>query len=362
MKFALQALLLCALGSHLHAQGRFTSPVVHPDRTVTFNLHAPQAHNVTLMGLPGERPAMTKGENGVWSVTIGPLEPSIYSYNYSIDGASVTDPRNPSVKVWRTLSSMVEVPGDPPRPYERQPVPHGTVHIHAYDGKALQQTRGLYVYTPPGYRNPASRPYPVLFLLHGSGDTESAWTAVGRAHLIADNLLAGKKIKPMIIVMPYGHGQLPGAGDERNSSTSAFEQDLFTDVIPFVEENYHVARDPNQRGIVGLSMGGGQSLTVGLAHPETFRWIGAFSAAAPDRDLETRFPALQKDPATANKNLKLLWIGCGKQDFLFERNQKFTGWLSETGIEHTFRITEGGHAWPIWRNYLAEFLPLIFVE
>jgi enterochelin esterase family protein len=338
---------------------QFLSPEVSADRKVTFRLWAPNAKEVRVSGMEGQPPAaMTKGDNGVWSVTVGPLEPEIYSYAYEVDGAPVTDPRNPDVKVWLQLSSSVLVPGTPPRLHEVQAVPHGAVVMHTYESKALRQTRQLYVYTPPGY-GARSKPLPVVYLKHGFGDGPSAWTAVGQAHVIADNLIAQGRMVPMIIVMPWGHTISPRLVKNRSEfegNDEGVERELLQDVIPFVEATYRAARTPDKRAIAGLSMGGGQAIKTGLAHPDTFEWIGAFSSAIPD-DLEARFPGLQ---ARTSKHLKHLWVGVGKKDFLLDANQKFHGWLQSKDIPHAWLLSEGGHEWPVWRLYLATYLPLIF--
>ena len=354
------ALLLRAVPAVAQQPPQFLTPEVSADRTVTFRLWAPNAKAVRVTSIEGQPPAdLTKNEQGVWSATVGPLEPDIYSYMYEVDGAPVIDPRNPDVKVWLTLNSMVLVPGTPPRLHEVQDVPHGAVVMHTYRSKSLAQTRQLYVYTPPGY-SATSKPLPVVYLKHGFGDGPSAWTAVGQAHVIADNLIAQHKIEPMLIVMPWGHVISPRVARSRadmEHNDEGVERELLDDIIPFVESSYRAAKTADQRAIVGLSMGGGQSLTTGLSHLDTFHWIGGFSSAPPEGDLEKTFPNLTADAA---KKLGLLWVGVGKKDFLLERNEKFNAWLTDHQIKHTWVLSEGGHEWPVWRKYLAEFLPLIF--
>jgi len=335
------------------------SPDVHDDGRVTFRMRAPEAKSVGVkvqfaQGLQ----AMTKGESGVWSVTLGPAEPDIYSYSFTVDGLQVVDPANSWLKVWlRTAQNLVEVPGNKPMFFSEQQVPHGTVHRHRYLSKSLGVTRGLYVYTPPSYETNRAAKYPVLYLFHGFGDDESAWTVVGRANVIVDNLLAQNKARPLIIVMPYGH--TPSTPPEMRSigRYEAFEKDLTADVIGYVEKNYRVSAKQKDRAIAGLSMGGGQSLTVGLGNLDTFGWVGAFSSAVPrDEKLEE----LLDRPESINEKLNLLWIGCGRKDFLFEANQKFFERLKADGIEHVAHITDGAHDWRIWRRYLNEFVPLLF--
>ncbi|KPK45339.1 MAG: hypothetical protein AMJ65_00005, partial [Phycisphaerae bacterium SG8_4] len=272
----------------------------------------------------------------------------------------VVDPANSWLKVWlRTAQNLVEVPGERPMYFQEQQVPHGTVHRHRYHSKSLGVTRGLYVYTPPGYETNGRARYPVLYLFHGFGDDESAWTVVGRANVIVDNLLAQNKARPLIIVMPYGH--TPSAPPETRSigRYEAFEKDIVQDVIGFVEKSYRADAGRKNRAVAGLSMGGGQSLTVGLGNLETFGWVGAFSSAIPRGE---RFEELLTEPKSISDRLNLLWIGCGRKDFLFEANQKFLERLKADGIEHVAHITDGAHEWRIWRRYLNEFVPLLFKE
>jgi enterochelin esterase family protein len=308
-----------------------------------------------------------KDHTGVWSATVGPLEPDIYSYTYEVNGATVTDPRNPDVKVWLQSNSMVTVPGAPARTWEVQDVPHGVVHHHTYQSRALGQSRELYVYTPPGY-SPASRSLPVIYLKHGFGDGPSAWTDVGRAHVIADNLIAQKKAVPAIIVTPYGHVRSPRfarAPSAMTGNDEGVERELVEDVIPMIEATYRASKRPADRAIIGLSMGGGQALATGLARLDRFQWIAAFSSATPTPRqgttlailLKERFPALATE---SPRKLKLLWIGCGKEDFLVKRNEAFVAALKEAGIAHTWRLTEGAHDWTVWRRYLEEVMPLLF--
>ena len=335
------------------------SPEVHSDGRVTFRLNAPNAKRVgvNIQFAQGLR-LMTRSKTGVWSVTLGPAEPEIYEYNFVVDGLQIVDPANSWLKVWlRNSKNILEIPGKEPMFFQEQQVAHGTVHIHKYQSKSLGVTRGLYVYTPPGYETSQNVQYPVLYLLHGMGDTEDAWTVVGRANVIVDNLLAKNKARPLVIVMPYGH--TPSAPPDMRSigNYGAFEKDLIEDVIPYVQNCYRVSKDQKDRAIVGLSMGGGQSLTVGLGNPELFRWVGAFSSAVPRGQKLDNLLAKAK---AGNEKLNLLWIGCGRKDFLFQTNQKLIERLKSDNIKHVAHITDGGHEWRLWRRYLNEIVPLLF--
>jgi enterochelin esterase family protein len=281
-----------------------------------------------------------------------------------VDGAAALDPRNRHLKKWLNSQSMFDVRGNPPLPHDVQKVPHGTLHRHTYYSSAVGQSRGVYVYTPPEYSAGSLWRYPVVYLMHGYGDDESAWTEVGRAHVIADNLLAQGKIKPMIIVMPYGH-PVPIPVNQRFEDYSGrnmelLQKDYFEDLIPFIREHYQVRSGPEDHAIVGLSMGGGQSLGIGLTHLDAFGWIGGFSSAAPQGELDKTFASLTENVKKTNQRIRLLWVGCGRDDFLIKRNEAFVLWLETKGIKHTWRLTDGGHSWPVWRHYLSEFLPLLF--
>jgi enterochelin esterase-like enzyme len=380
--FAVLSLVILSLGS----QSVFSqppggtpiiSPEVLPDRTVTFRLLAPNAENVQVGGEFATRPlSMTKDEKGIWSVTTPPLEPNTYGYNFIMDGLTMPDPSNTHVRVgalW--FATQVDVPGDKPAFFAAQDVPHGTMHGHWYYSKALKTVRHVNVYTPPGYNPSADKPYPVLYLLHGMGDDEGFWTQVGYANFIMDNLLATGKAKPALIAMPFGHSSRavrrepraggPPAGTESRGGplfgVEVLENDLIENVIPLVEKEYRAGNDANHRAIAGLSMGGYQALSIGLANPDKFAYVGAFSSALLNQDLEDEFKSLLDNPEKANKHIRLLWIGCGADDRLLSGNQKFHDLLTAKGIRHEWVTTPGyGHVWTLWRVYLRDLLPKLF--
>jgi enterochelin esterase family protein len=335
------------------------SPQVHKDRRVTFRLRAPEAKQVGVnvqfkQGLQ----LMTRNSDGLWSITLGPAEPEIYEYSFVVDGLDVVDPANSWLKFWiNTAKNLVEMPGDRPMFFQQQQVPRGTVHLHKYHSKSLGVTRGLYIYTPPGYETSQNSKYPVLYLLHGMGDTEDTWTEVGRANVIVDNLLAKNKTGPLVIVMPYGHTPKTPPDMRSIGNYGAFEKDLIEDVIPYVQSRYRVSTETEHRAIAGLSMGGGQSLTIGLGNLELFGWIGAFSSAVPRGQ---KLDSLLAKPETLNEKLELLWIGCGNKDFLFQQNQNLFKRLKADKIKYVAHITDGAHEWRLWRRYLNEFVPLLF--
>lgn len=339
----------------------FRSPEV-TDTSVTLRYYAPGAHEVALVGLRRPAPVpMTKDKDGVWSVTFGDLAPDLYSYYFSVDGATALDPRNRHFKRWLGCESAVEFTGGTKPAWSLQPVPHGTLHRHLITSAVAGGEYPFQVYTPPGYDPHAPQAYPVVVLLHGYGDDETAWVESGRAQFIADNLLAAGRMQPAVIVMPYGHPRpIPRAErkDYFAENTAAMERLVTGELLPFVERNYHVGTTPAERAIVGLSMGGGHALAIGLGHPGLFRWVGAFSAAVPTVDPLVFFPSAAR--ADDPQRPSLLWVAIGRDDFLLQPNEAFRSWLTRHDVKFTYTLSDGGHEWTNWRDYLAEFLPLLF--
>jgi enterochelin esterase-like enzyme len=344
------------------------SPEVREDHRVTFRFRAPNAREVavSLEGAGKDAP-MQKDDQGTWSVTTEPLTPDFYGYAFVADGVHLIDPSNYLLKPNILFTeSEVHVPGPPSFPWEVHDVPHGEVHHHFYKSGAVGDQRDFYVYTPPGYDPRGKREYPVLYLLHGFSDDASGWTAVGRAHVILDNLIEQGKAKPMLVVMPLGYGAPEilhlGFGafrheELRDRNFAKFKEALLTEVIPQVESAYLVKKDRNSRAIAGLSMGGAESLLTGLTSLDKFAWIGAFSSGGVPEDFDKSFPGLD---AKANSQLRLLWIACGTEDRLIEINRKFRGWLESKGVHHTDVETPGMHTWMVWRRNLAAFTSLLF--
>jgi enterochelin esterase-like enzyme len=352
------------------------SPEVHPDGTVTLRFRAPEATQVQLVGeiLQGKGPlAMTKGEDGVWNATVGPLPPEIWIYNFRVQGIDIPDPSNPAIKPVPpgfTMSSFVEVPGDKPAFYDSRTVPHGEIRMILYESKPMGVTRWLWIYTPPDYDKSGAK-YPVLYLLHGNGEAQNGWVMNGRANIILDNLIADKKAQPMVVVMPQGHalqganvGPLIRLTGETDMFSKRFPQDLLQEVIPLVERTYRVSRDADHRAIAGLSMGGGQALSIGLARTDLFHYVLGYSGAVggPFMNAETEFGDALSKPEVLNSRLRLLWIACGKQDFLYQANRQFADMLKSKGLKFLFRETEGSHVWSVWRIYLNETAPMLFTD
>lgn len=336
------------------------SPQVDKEGKVTFRLRAPDAKEVKLAAEWGANPeAMAKNDEGIWSVTLGPLQPEIYGYAFVVDGVRMPDPGNPLVKPMRSpTTSILDIPGKPPLIHDFRDVPHGSVTAHWYKSTALGIWRRVHVYTPPEY-GVGKQSYPTLYLFHGSGDNDATWTELGRANAILDNLIADKKARPMVIVMPDGHplaGQITGSVGAKmiQRNLEAFAQDVLEEVIPFVEKEYRIIRKREGRAIAGLSMGGGQSLHLGLNHPDLFTYVGGFSSyvAEPQTVHFTAFESSFKP--------QLIWIGCGKDDRLVENAKELSENLKKNGVNHQLVITEGNHSWPVWRKYLAGFAPMLF--
>jgi len=343
------------------------SPEVRSDNRVTFRFRAPNAKEV-LLALEGAKPvAMQKDEEGVWSVTTDPLEPDFYGYTFEADGVHLIDPSNPLMKPnLLDPESEVHVPGPASLPWELNNVPHGIIHHRFYRSTIVGDDRDYFVYTPPNYHPDGKETYPTLYLLHGYSDDASAWTAVGRAQVILDNLIALGQAEPMIVVMPLGYGapEIVSHDDRpfddltlRRKNYQRFREALINEVLPQVEASYRVVKDRKSRAIAGLSMGGTESLLTGLNTLDDFAWIGAFSSGGLPDDFPAAFPGLDSN---ATMQLRLLWISCGTDDHLIKANRKLGDWLKSKGIEHKYTETPGAHTWMVWRRNLAAFAPLLF--
>ncbi|MFC1781008.1 alpha/beta hydrolase-fold protein [Planctomycetota bacterium] len=357
-----------------------TSPEVAEDGSITFRYSAANAEQVTVSGeLDGRSYPMTKDESGVWSVTVGPLPPDIYTYSFNVDGVTSLDPRNANTKYGYGgfgAVSIVQVPGDGPQFYDVKPVPHGVVRIHPYESKSLGVNRTAWIYTPPGYEEGEN--YPVLYLIHGGGDIESGWTLIGRANNILDNLIAENLAEPMVVVMPLGHtiqsfwtgpaksavtaggGGFGGrGGGGAPQEVGAFGKDLLEDLMPLVEKEYKVSTEADDRAIGGLSMGGGLTMNVGFNRSDLFRYIVIMSSGGQNADVS--YPDFFNNADATNEQLKLLWIAVGKDDGLAAGGSKaLDELLTSKGINHTYRVTEGRHEWTVWRYHLNEFAQLLF--
>ena len=368
------------------------SPVVNADNSVTFNVAAPEAQKVEIVGdfLPIEKvkteqgkserqgpQALKKNEKGVWSFTSAPLQPELYMYNILVDGVKVTDPLNVyAIRDVSSTFSIFMVKGGVDGLYQVQNVPHGTVSKTWYKSPTANMTRRLTIYTPAGYEQSKEK-YPVLYLLHGMGGDENAWSELGRATQIMDNLIASGKAKPMIVVMPNGNISQEAAPGETSEGLKVPSMQLpktmdgnfeaaFQDVVNFVEQSYRVKADKAHRAIAGLSMGGFHSLYISINNPSSFDYIGLFSAAIKPRQKEVSSP-IYKDPESKVDNLfkhspKFLWIGIGNTDFLYKENADLRHYLDSKHYPYTYLETDGGHIWRNWRIYLTTFAQKLFKE
>jgi enterochelin esterase family protein len=362
----------------------FVSPEVTPDRKITFRIYAPNAQSVKLAGtdMPGMLQAgpMTKNDKGIWALTFGPVDPGAYRYKFAVDGATVMDDNNPSVSESNDTSwSLVYVPGA--AFMDTQEVPHGAVEAVTYYSKTLQKFRRLHVYLPPGYETSAQK-YPIFYLLHGAGDSDDSWTSAGRAGFILDNLIAAKKAKPMVVVMPAGHtkrqpfGGAPPAGTRTIDFNDDFVREFGNDIMPMAEARYRVQTDRAHRAIAGLSMGGAHTLYIGISNLDKFAYLGVFSsgllgtfpirlpgsaseAPAPDQTWENENRA-QLQNASLKKGLKLFWFSTGSDDFLVDNTRATVELFKKYGFAPVFQESTGAHTWINWRNYLNEFAPQLF--
>ncbi len=352
------------------------SPEVGEERKVTFRVYAPQAKAVRVNSSdfpklsPADSATMKKAENGVWEATVGPLPAGAYRYHFVVDGLAVIDPvHGETSQSNRNTWSLVTVPGTSD---DTAKVPHGAVAQVTYQSTTLNRPRRMHVYTPPGYEKSEGN-YPVFYLLHGASDSDNSWSTVGQAGLILDKLIASGKAKPMIVVMPNGHTapfSFGGRGSNFDQQMSDFGKEFATDIRPYVEKTYRVKTDRQSRAIAGLSMGGAQTLNIAFDKLEDYGYVGVYSSGVfgiaggfnnqpPNKKWEESQQATL-DNKQLKAGLKLVWFGCGKEDFLFKTNNTTVDMLKSHGFEVTNHVTEGGHTWMVWRDYLGVFVPKLF--
>ena len=373
------------------APAKLKSPETFPDHTIIFRLTAPKANTVTLNGswLGATDLPMTKDDNGVWSIIVGPLPPQMYGYWFLVDGVRVIDPSNSETeRDGMRYNSMLMVSGPQSALWDFKDVPHGTLDQVWYPSPTLGiDERRMYVYLPPDYlKNPAKK-YPVLYLLHGGGGDEDAWTVMGRATVIMDNLIASGKAVPMIVVMPngnprqyvsqgFGLGPTPSLTQVnaplpnpqgQNPQTQcgprpapayegSYPESIVKDIIPFVEKTYRVIPDKEHRAIAGLSMGGGQTIVTTNHNPDTFSYIGAFSPAG--ATVEDAFaPGLD---AIKKDGVKFYWTGAGDRDICRQSTLNLEEQLKARGIPTSYKEIPGIHYWFLWRDFLGDYASLLF--
>ena len=370
-------------GASAQAQRRTTpndglkSTEVAADRKVTFRIYAPKAGEVSVSGDFGQGGKLEKDDKGIWSITVGPLVPDFYSYTFNVDGVRTVDPKNPTIKQGiSSLDSMFLVPGEEAEFEATRDVPHGDVHAVWYRSGTLEMPRRMHVYTPPGYEGGEER-YPVLYLLHGAGDEDSGWSTIGRAGFILDNLIAAKKARPMLVVMP--NGSLPPPANlvrptpgtpptpevraAMEAAQGRFTDELLKEVVPHVEKTYRVKAGTEDRALAGLSMGGGQTLRVLTSNPDRFAYVAIWSAGlfgGNAAQWEERNEAFLAAADKVNGPVKRLEISVGDQDFALAGSKALAGVLEKRGVKHDVHISGGGHTWINWRHYLNELAPKLF--
>jgi enterochelin esterase-like enzyme len=389
-------------------RGGASSPAISSDNKVTFRLSAPKAASVTVRGDFGDAAQMTKDEQGVWSVTVGPLQPEVYSYTFDVDGVTVLDPSNFQLSRDTTRNqNLLIVPGEGSDLYIVKDVPHGSVSQVWYDSPSLKMKRRMVVYTPPGYET-SSEKYPVLYVLHGGGGDEEQWLRMARVPQIFDNLIAAGKAKPMIVVMPNGNANQAAATEAAPASTgprrggagtpdargaagamgaagnrgaaggatggysedtlSVIAEDYVKSVGAFIDKYYRVRPGPENRAITGLSMGGGHAFYTGMKNMDYYGWVGEFSTSmfgglqntGFNYDLDSAIGGVFKDPANIKKKLKLLYLSCGREDPRLTATKEMTEALRKRGIEVVYTDWPGAHEWKVWRCALADMAKKLF--
>ena len=354
------------------------SPEIHENQTVTFRLRAPKAVKVQVTGdfLSKGVADLVENKEGVWEyTTLEPLKPELYGYTFVVDGLKMNDPSNVyMIRDVSTITNVFIIGGDRADLYKVNDVPHGTVSKVWYDSPALGMDRRLTIYTPAGYETSGKR-YPVFYLLHGMGGDENAWSELGRATQILDNLIAQGKAEPMIVVMTNGNAALEAAPGESSlgwetqptfqlpkTMEGSFETH-FPDVVKFVDKHYRTKANKKNRAIAGLSMGGFHSLHISKQYPDMFNYVGLFSAAImPGKNVESPiYQDMEGKLATQfAKKPALYWIAIGKTDFLYKANEEYRKLLDEKGYPYEYFENEDGHIWKNWRIYLSEFVPRLF--
>ena len=360
-----------------------TSPEVNQDGTVTFRLYAPKAVTVTVEGDFGKKGKMTEGKEGVWSYTTEALQPEMYSYRFRVNGMQMLDPSNAyrcrDIASFSNIFLVSRERGDKGWLYAANDVPHGNVSKVWYPSPTLKTTRRMTVYTPAGYDEGGR--YPVLYLLHGSGGDEDAWTTLGRAAQIMDNLIAEGKVKPMIVVMPNGNADCEAAPGEWSrgmykprprlyGDAVATTEEAFKDIVSYMDKHYRTLANKKNRAICGLSMGGGHSFEISRMYPDMFDYVGLFSAfvhldISSREDLQAKgccfTPASEQKLLTQfRKKPALYWIAIGKTDFLYDNNKIYRDYLDQKGYPYVYVESEDGHIWRNWRIYLTQFTQLLF--
>lgn len=335
-------------------------PQILPNHHVVFRIKAADAKNVQID--LGKKYDLVKDAEGYWTVTTDSIGEGFHYYSLLIDGIAVADPASESFYGMGRMASGIEIPFSGGDYYAVKNVPHGDIRIKTYYSTVTNSWRSLYVYAPPGYDVNSSEKYPVLYILHGGGEDQRGWAMQGKTDMILDNLIAEKKAKPMLVVMPDANIGGSGFGED---GLKMFENEMKQCIIPFIEKNYRVQNTAKSRALAGLSMGGINTLYTGIYNTDLFSYLGVFSSGwiVPSQNTlaDAQYDYLKKNTAKINTNLKTLWISVGgKEDIAYNNCQKMLAKLDELKINHTYYDYPGGHTWPVWRNDLYNFAPLLF--
>ena len=341
-------------------------PQILADHRIIFRIQAPGAQKIQVD--LGKKYDMMKDTSGYWTVTTDSISEGFHYYSLIIDGVSVADPASETFYGMGRMASGIEIPSASGDYYALKAVPHGDIRIKNYFSTVTGSWRELYVYTPPGYDSNASAQYPVIYILHGGGEDETGWASQGKANLILDNLIAGGKAKPMLIVMPDANMGAGGfSADVIENRMKQFEKEMKQAVIPFIEKNYRTLNDANNRSLAGLSLGGLHTLYTGINNTDMFSYLGVFSSGwiipMMDKTAQEQYAFMKEHTAKINNNLKAFWISeGGPEDIAYKNGQIMLGKLNELKIKHTYYEYPGGHTWPVWRNNLHQFAPLLFKQ
>lgn len=342
---------------------RIKSPEFNADGTLTFRIWAPQATKVELQcdALLGDQSNLLKRfDEEYWRITIQPAASGLFYYKFLVDGVQTPDPLNAMTS---GNSSIILIEGEATKFFQSRDVPHGVIHRHLYHNPAIEAIRSCHVYTPPGYQDDTIKKFPVLFLFHGSGETDESWFREGKAHTILDNLFAARKAIPMIVVTPYGHTVEPGTHEwPFVQEQGDFIQDFKEVLLPFITSEYRISDQPDDWALAGFSMGGYHALMIGLNQLDQFGNIGIFSWGGNGEFFSENIPDVLEDPGKVNEHVRTFFMACGKKDFLIRNVATMDSLLTHAGIEHTYVVSDGGHDMTNWRKYLYQFVQQIFRE
>lgn len=339
-------------------------PQILPDHRVAFSVRAPDAQKMQVD--LGRKYDMVKDTSGTWTATTDSISEGFHYYSLLIDGVAVADPASESFYGMGRMASGIEIPFAGGGYYAMRNVPHGDIRIEKYFSKVTNSWRQMYVYAPPGYDSNTTAKYPVLYILHGGGEDERGWAMQGKTDVILDNLIAEQKAKPMLVVMPDANIGMGGfSPDGIETSLKMFEAEIKQVIIPFVQKKYRTLNDANDRALAGLSLGGMHTLYTGIYNTDMFAYLGVFSSGwivpMMNKLGDEQYAFMKNNADKINNSLKVFWLSeGGKEDIAYKNGQIMLGRLDDLKIKHTYYEYPGGHSWPVWRNDLYNFAPLLF--